>query len=75
MCVICVCEGMSFVKMSPRPEDGAGPLEFQEVVSRPTWMLGTKLGSSGRAGGALSHSVTSPAPKIVIISLILFTLH
>lgn len=34
---------------------GSPDLELQEVVSCPTWVLGTKLGSSGRAISAFSH--------------------
>ena len=36
-------------------------LEVQMVVSHPTWVLGTKPGSSGRTASALNCCVISPA--------------
>lgn len=37
-------------------------LELQAVVSRETWVLGTKLRVSGRAAGALNNQNICPFP-------------
>jgi hypothetical protein len=38
-------------------------LELQEIVSHVMWVLGTKLGFSGRAARTLNHSAILQPPK------------
>lgn len=43
-------------------------VELQVVVSLPMWVLGTELGSSGRAGNTLKHEAISPAVLVSVLS-------
>ena len=54
---VSVYECMPFVyRCLQKPKEGTGPLELElQVFESPEWVLGTELGSSGRAAGAVSH--------------------
>lgn len=43
------------------------PLEWQEVVSCPTWVLDTELWASGRVVSAFHHWAISPAQMLVVV--------
>lgn len=63
--IICACACVyTRVQYSWRPEEGVRSpleLELQELVSSPTWALGTKPGPTKRAVGTLHHGVIAPA--------------
>lgn len=59
---MCLCVHGSQQGVSDPPE-----LEVQVFVDLWTWVLGTKLGSSGRAASVLNHCAVSPAPKVHVL--------
>jgi hypothetical protein len=64
-----VCMYVCMGRCPLRQEEGLDPLklEFQGVVSHPTWVLRRELRSSGRAAIATNHqAIISPYMKINI---------
>jgi hypothetical protein len=59
---LCICHMCVGAQEGQRRAFALLELELQAVVSRETWVLGTKLRVSGRAAGALNNQNICPSP-------------